>query len=589
MEQKHFYNINNEEDAALFAKAQDEGFMFGRSAQASYQGRSFVNIDTGLSARNEFTRSNYDFFRPSEAIPTDPKEIMAMCDEVCDRVGLVYYIISLMSTFPMQGIRPVHKNKKIENFYRKIWKKVRGTERSERFLNCLFRMGMVCSKRSTGKLKPSSVKKYMTAMGADLEELDVETPKVREIPVRYDFINPLTLEVIGGELCPFIGKFRYGVVIPSSIRKLLKKKSKTQEELELIAEIPQDILDRIQNTKSKYIILPNDKIQVFYYKKQDWKVWAKPITYSVLSDINVIEKMKLADVSALDSAISNIRVWTLGSLKDGIIPTPAAIDRLAALLTNKTYGGLDLIWTDDIKLIESKSEVHKFLGSEKYAFFISSVYAAFGFPQTMTAGGGGFTNNFVSIKTFIKLLEYARGLLIEFWEKEFEQVSLAMRGVPGFEELPRLSFEHINLGDETAEKALLLQLVDRKIMSREQVANRLGEDFEMETSRMTDDDKMVDKGKIKELTGPYPESSTEYKKILLNNGEVTPGEIGLELEDPKDGKIAPAQLRRGMEEKNLKISESKPKGIAGQGRPLGKKDGAKRPQKSRSTYRSATG
>ena len=41
---------------------------------------------------------------------------------------------------------------------------------------------------------------------------------------------------------------------------------------------------------------------------------ANPLVYAILDDIVMLEKMRLADMSALDGAISNIRLWTLGNL-----------------------------------------------------------------------------------------------------------------------------------------------------------------------------------------------------------------------------------------------------------------------------------
>ena len=53
--------------------------------------------------------------------------------------------------------------------------------------------------------------------------------------------------------------------------------------------------------------------------------------YAILDDIIMLEKMRLADLSALDGAISNIRLWTLGSLDHKIHQT-AAINKLRDIL-----------------------------------------------------------------------------------------------------------------------------------------------------------------------------------------------------------------------------------------------------------------
>ena len=60
--------------------------------------------------------------------------------------------IDLMGDFASQGIRLVHRNKRIERFYRRWFKKINGKDRSERFLNNLYKSGNVVIDRRTAKL-----------------------------------------------------------------------------------------------------------------------------------------------------------------------------------------------------------------------------------------------------------------------------------------------------------------------------------------------------------------------------------------------------------------------------------------------------
>ena len=48
----------------------------------------------------------------------------------------------------------------------------------------------------------------------------------------------------------------------------------------------------------------------------------------------IIEKLKLADMCALDGAVSNLRIFKLGSLEHKIAPTKAATAKLAQILGN---------------------------------------------------------------------------------------------------------------------------------------------------------------------------------------------------------------------------------------------------------------
>ena len=92
-----------------------------------------------------------------------------------------------------------------------------------------------------------------------------------------------------------------------------------------------------------------------------------PLVYAILDDIVMLEKMRLADMSALDGAISNIRLWTLGNLDHKILPNKTAINKLRNILASNTGGGtMELVWGPELSYTESNSRVYKFLGSEKY-------------------------------------------------------------------------------------------------------------------------------------------------------------------------------------------------------------------------------
>ena len=70
---------------------------------------------------------------------------------------------------------------------------------------------------------------------------------------------------------------------------------------------------------------------------------------------------------------------------------------------------MDLIWGPELDFKESATQIYKFLGDEKYQPVLNSIYAGMGIPPTLTGiagNGGGYTNNFVSLKTLIERLEY---------------------------------------------------------------------------------------------------------------------------------------------------------------------------------------
>jgi len=547
-------------------------------------GLDYSNLDRNTSGRPGLTRSDYDYFRPDEAVPREIKMIIRRAEDIYQRVGLVKNVIDLMGDFASQGIRLVHKNKRIERFYRQWFKKIRGKDRSERFLNNLYKSGNVVVNRQTGKLSLKVADKlYNSIASPDLQVQDLSEAQVekREIPWVYTFIDPFLVDIAAGALSSFTSSKAYELQLPPELRKLINN-PKTDAEKQVVAGLPPQI---IAAAKSRLPYpLDTNKTLVFHYKKDDWQSWAFPMVYAIMDDINVIEKLKLADMAALDGAISNIRIFKLGSLEHKIAPTKAATAKLAQILGNNVGGGtMDLVWGPDIELLESKTAVHQFLGEGKYIPHMNSVYAGLGIPPTLTGtfGAAGTTNNFISLKTLTQRLQYGRDVLIDFWEQEIALVQKAM----GFRYPARIEFDRMDLSNEDSEKSLLVQLADRNLVSDELIQTRFGLDPDMEKSRLNKESRDRDGNRMVKKAGPWfdPQVENALKKIALQGGSVAPSQVGLELDKKKSGEKTALEMKQPpASAPSTKLAKDSPEslpGSPGQGRPKNSKDTEQRKTK----------
>lgn len=579
-------NVGNEAYVSTTAKGSlsrinDAFNEYGVVERSNAYHQDLSGLTTFLSSRPGLDRADYNEFRPQEAVPRDHRQITLVCDEVYNRVGIVRNVIDLMADFACQGIRISHPNKKIEKFYRNWFKKVEGKERSERFLNYLYRLGNVIVRVHTAKVsKPNQKRLYKTHANPDLEIKG--TPKSsNEIPWRYTFLDPSLIEVIGGSLANFVGDKLYSITIPGELKRIIRS-PRSPEERELVSKLPADIIQAAK--QSQPYILPSAKTIVKHYKKDDWCEWAKPMIYAILSDIIMLEKLKLADSAALDGAISNIRIFKIGNLEHKIAPTRTAVAKLnEALQANVGGGTVDIIWGPDIELLESKTTVHNFLGDSKYVPHLNAIFAGLGIPPTLTgsSGSSGTTNNFISLKTLIQRLEYGRQVLKEFWENECVKIQNTM----GFRIAPTIEFDIANLGDEIAEKTLLMNLVDRNIVSEELILERIGANPDLERVRTNREDKEREMDKRREKTSPYhdPQFGIALKKIALQTGAVTPTQVGLDTEEKtrhlrtlkkKKGELTSLEMRnKGQEQSAVKTGQ----GLSG--RPKNAKDSKKRKTK----------
>ena len=430
--------------------------------------RNFKDIEPNRSVRPGFTSMDYHAFRPDEQVPREQKRMIKMCMDAYSKVGIIRNIIDLMGDFGSQGINVVHPNKSAEKFFKQWFKKCNGKERSERFLNTLYRCGNVIVYRSSANVTPE-LSKYMKSVANDIK---VEVPNMTKnvIPWRYNFFNPLNVDLKDGAMNLFMGRKSYN--LSSNIFNDKFKNGNIPPNI--LETLPPKVKRAIQRGE-KAIPLEEERLQVFHYKKDDWQMWANPMIYAILDDIIMLEKMRLADLSALDGAISNIRLWTLGNLDHKILPNRAAINKLRDILASNVGGGtMELVWGPELTYTESNSQVYKFLGSEKYQSVLNSIYAGLGVPPTLTGmagNGGGFTNNFISLKTLVERLQYGRSLLTQFWQHEIELVRKAM----GFRYPAEIHYDQMSLADDAAEKNLLIQLADRDIISHETVLERFKE------------------------------------------------------------------------------------------------------------------
>jgi hypothetical protein len=473
---------------------------------------SYLDIEPNRSVRTSFLREDYDNFRPGEHVSNYQKRIIKMCMQAYDKVGIVRNVIDLMSDFAAQGLTIVHPNKNVEKFYRKWFVQIGGVDRSERFLNYLYRCGNVVVKRRTAKLNRENEQEILKTSGADID-LSITKVKRREIPWVYDFLNPIAIDVVnyGGYI---VGKPEYVLNISKYTYESLTKS--TEGNKAIFKTLPNDLQKRIEGGDRR-IPLNLDEVSFYHYKKDDWLLWANPMIYAILDDIIMLEKMKLADLAALDGAISNVRLWTIGDLDNKIIPTKAAINKLRDILASNVGGGtMDLVWGPELKFTESQSQVYRFLGSEKYQPVLTSIYAGLGIPPTLTgaASNGGYTNNYVSLKTLIERLEYGREILAQFWRKEIEIVRKAMN----FRFPAEIHFDSIILSDEAAQKQLLIQLADRDIISQETLLERFRELPSIEKVRVRREERDRKADIIPEKASPFhnPQHKNEIEKIALN-------------------------------------------------------------------------
>lgn len=559
--------------------------------------RVFPTVNS-QTVRSEYSRTDFEYYRPGQSVPKTPKDEIDFCLRAYSKVAIIRNVVDLMSDFGVQGIKWNHTNKSTERFINSWFDYVGGYNLSERFLNLLYRAANVPIYRQEGKIPLSNTKEWRAKAATNLLSVPTEPAKPvgdftetkipkRLIPVKYTILNPMTIDVVGGGFSTFTGDYQYVLKLPDLINTNNSSIFPVNFD-KAILQLPDDI-QKAYNAKQNYIPLDKDKFSVHFYKKDDWLVWAQPMLSSLMNSLLILERMHLADISALDGAISSVRLWKLGiydtaNPQNSIIPTKAAFNKLRNILQNNIGGGqMDLVWGPDIELKETSTEVHRFLGDGKYKQVMSEIYGGLGIPASLTGEGSssGMTNNFVSMKTLIDRLIYGRQVLTSFWMYEMKRLKKAI----GFVGMPEISFDHMTMTDESAYLTLLVSLADRNIISDEAVRERVKFSEEIEKSRITRENKMRKDVKIPPKAGPYhnPEHENDMKKIALQSGAFHPSQVGLDVPDAESGKKPIVKIVNDAAPKPTPViggpkkkSKIKPSG----GRPKNKKDSTKRKTKT---------
>lgn len=522
--------------------------------------RTFLDWDNNISVKSDFGRQDFNSFRTTSTSNLTMESLFHICDKAYEKVSIVRQIMDMMSEFACQGVDVLHRETSKNKFIKEWFRLIRGPFVSERFCSMAERHANIPIKIAYAKITaPIEDELQRTVAGFDEEKIELQKAEKKSIPWRFTFLHPSTIEVLGGNAAVFVGKPIYALRLDKSLKAELIKLNKFAKP-EDVAEFTTEINKAQENSKGGYLTLDPNRFEMYHYKKDDWQVWAVPIIKSFLDNLIDLEKLRLADSVALEGAISNIRHWKVGiidpaNINNSIAPTKAGINKMKQILANTLSGGtMDLVTGPEVSFTESATQVHKFLGSEKFKSTLDAIYDGLGVPSVLRSGGTGTTssNNYVSIKTLIERLRYIRNMLIEFWTKQLIVIQKAL----GWKYPANIVFDEIILSDESLEKKLLLDLCDREIISEDAVREYFGYIPEIERIRLGKQMKSRDAGKLPAKASPYhnPQVEQDMQKLSLQSGDVTPSQVGVKLKPKKAGEKTRTELMD--EQKNTQIKEN---------------------------------
>jgi hypothetical protein len=218
-------------------------------------------------------------------------------------------------------------------------------------------------------------------------------------------------------------------------------------------------------------------------------------------------KLRQIDLDTMNSAITQLIKVTVGS--DEYPATPRQVKAVTNAFQNVGKSQM-IFWNHTLEIEAVKLET-KLIDESKYNRIDTDIRNAFGISEILLGGGNAKTNfatSYLSLKAFITNIIDARKSIERWLTIQYKDIAK----VVGFKEIPTPTFNPLSLTDEIAEKQLLMQLVDRGIISYETAQLQLGFDPSIERDRRESEKPLVEEGILGFMGNPYMQA--DVNKIV---------------------------------------------------------------------------
>lgn len=512
---------------------------------------------------------------------------MALAVEAYKGFGVVKNVIDLMCNFASEGLTIEHPRQNIEKFYRRWAESVDLQGRAKDILRYYYKFGNAFVYTTMGLVDDATYTRMKSARGkvkADnndpaeperKQETDEERAKPvaeRLIPWRYTLLNPFQMDIKGDK---FFGQSKWVFILDEKTLTELRTKINTQQTDvldETDVNLPPEFRALLTNKDSREVELDQAKLWTFHYMKDDHEDWADPMVWPVMNDIMYKNSLRAMDMSVVNSTINAVTIFKLGAFKDGFIAPPAHFQKFSEMLRTPTYSH-NIVWNDTVSIESNYPPIDKILGIEKYQSVDKDILAGLGIPAILVDGSAGsFSNAFLQVRTLLERLEEGRGEVLKWINRQLRLVAETM----GHRDIPNIKFGQMSLRDEQAEKTLIIQLLDRNVISAEAVHEVFGLDTFLELERMRREKKLAEDEELLIKHGPYTDPMTDLDQEDIMDKEFEQNDKTLDKEmvlREKESKMN-MQLKKQqmvetvkMKKQQMKMQQRKQNSGGGNGRP----------------------
>jgi hypothetical protein len=446
----------------------------------------FKNIEDGLVPfRNSTTYG-------ANSSSVDVRDAVILCQKCYYNFATFRNIIDLMTEFSANNLFWRGGSSKSRDFFKAWFNKINGWDLQDRFFREYYRSGNVFLYRFDALIDVSDALKITQTYGA---EDAVDLGNGVRIPNRYIVLNPADVHMTG------TANFAFGVYhkILNEFEVARLRYTQTEEDTEILKNLPIDVQKRIMKG-DKNVMIPLDpkRINMVFYKKQDYEPFAVPMGYPVLESINAKAEMMKIDMAIARSMQQMILLVTNGNEPEKHGINPKNLDAFRKLFTNQSVGRVLVAdYTTDAKFIVP--EIADLLDPKKYEVLERDINIGL---NNVFAGGEKFANQAQKVQLFVARLEQARkAFLNNFLIPEVKRIAKML----GFKNFPTPYFEDVELKDNINYAKIYARLMELGILTPEQglkaiESNTLPDDTTM-IEEMEEYKKQRDKGLFEPLVG----------------------------------------------------------------------------------------
>lgn len=426
------------------------------------------------------------------------RDAVILCQKAYYNFAIFRNTIDLMTEFSCSDVYFRNGSQKSRDFFKALFKKINIYDLQDKFFREYYRSGNVFVYRFDTRVSDLDISKITQTFGLATSKAAVN------LPSKYIILNPADIQ-LGGTINFSSGKY-YKILTDYELERL--KSPKTDEDLEVLESLPEEVKNQIKQKSIGILNLPLDRERLcaVFYKKQDYEPFAVPMGFPVLDDINWKAEMKKMDMAVTRTMQQAVLLITMGAEPDKGGVNQKNLESMQKLFENQSVGRV-LIADYTTKAQFVIPEIGNLIGPEKYEVVDRDIQIGL---NNILIGNEKFANQSIKVQVFIERLKQARQSFInDFLIPEIRRISKDL----GFKNYPEPHFEDIDLKDDVQYSRIYNRLVELGVLTPEEGIQAI------ETGRLPNyEESIISQEKFKSL-----KDKGFYQPII---GGAKPGEAG---------------------------------------------------------------